>query len=138
MFFANQDSPRNQGRVYSDVGFPTQGDFSGQFQYQPFLFISEDNELVRIILVKSGRDAANCWHSLLANEYSADPWTFNEMEKKLTLERFQKEVHLARVITYICVMSTDKLKAAFIIVSKSYSIIKSLKLIKIFKTIFIK
>lgn len=58
-----------------------------------FLFISEDNELVRIILVKSGRDAAKCWHSLLTNEYSADPWTFNEMEKKLTLERFQKEVH---------------------------------------------
>ena len=47
---------------------------------------------MRIILVKSGRDAANCWHSLLSNEYSADPWTFNEMEKKLTLERFQKEV----------------------------------------------
>ena len=66
-----------------------------------FFFFSEDNELVRIILVKSGRDAANCWHSLLTNEYSADPWTFNEMEKKLTLERFQKEVHLARVITCI-------------------------------------
>lgn len=60
-----------------------------------FLFfpVSEDNELVRIILVKSGRDAANCWHSLLSNQYSADPWIFNEMEKKLTLERFQKEVH---------------------------------------------
>ena len=58
-----------------------------------FISISEDNELVRIILVKSGRDAANCWHSLLSNEYSADPWTFNEMEKKLTLERFQREVH---------------------------------------------
>lgn len=59
-----------------------------------FLFfpVSEDNELVRIILVKSGRDAANCWHSLLSNQYSADPWIFNEMEKKLTLERFQKEV----------------------------------------------
>lgn len=57
-----------------------------------FISISEDNELVRIILVKSGRDAANCWPSLLSNEYSADPWTFNEMEKKLTLERFQKEV----------------------------------------------
>ena len=64
------------------------------FYISHFLFVSEDNELVRIILVKSGRDAANCWHSLLANEYSADPWTFNEMEKKLTLERFQKEVHL--------------------------------------------
>ena len=64
------------------------------FLFVCFFFISEDNELVRIILVKSGRDAANCWHSLLINEYSADPWTFDEMEKKLTLERFQKEVHL--------------------------------------------
>lgn len=54
-------------------------------------WVLEDNELVRIILVKSGRDAANCWHSLLSNQYSADPWIFNEMEKKLTLERFQKE-----------------------------------------------
>ena len=61
--------------------------------YFLFFFVSEDNELVRIILVKSGRDAANCWHSLLSNQYSADPWIFNEMEKKLTLERFQKEVH---------------------------------------------
>nr|XP_058948737.1 nudC domain-containing protein 2-like isoform X2 [Pocillopora verrucosa] len=51
----------------------------------------EDNELVRIILVKSSRDAASGWKSLLVSEYSADPWTFNEMEKKLTLERFQKE-----------------------------------------------
>ncbi|PFX23552.1 nudC domain-containing protein 2-like [Stylophora pistillata] len=51
----------------------------------------EDNELVRIILMKSSRDAASGWKSLLVNEYSADPWTFNEMEKKLTLERFQKE-----------------------------------------------
>ena len=42
--------------------------------------------------MKSSRDAASGWKSLLANEYSADPWTFNEMEKKLTLERFQKEV----------------------------------------------
>ena len=61
--------------------------------YFLFFLVSEDNELVRIILVKSGRDAANCWHSLLSNQYSADPWIFNEMEKKLTLERFQKEVH---------------------------------------------
>ena len=58
-----------------------------------FLIVSEDNELVRIVLVKSSRDAASCWKSLLVNEYSTDPWTFSEMEKKLTLERFQKEVH---------------------------------------------
>lgn len=71
---------------------------------EPFFFlVLEDNELVRIILVKSGRDAANCWHSLLTNEYLADPWTFNEMEKKLTLERFQKEVHLAKCIEMMIV-----------------------------------
>ena len=57
-----------------------------------FDLLLEDNELVRIILVKSSRDAASGWKSLLVSEYSADPWTFNEMEKKLTLERFQKEV----------------------------------------------
>ncbi|EDO28204.1 predicted protein [Nematostella vectensis] len=51
----------------------------------------EDKKLLRIVLVKSGRDAANCWKSLLADQYLADPWVFNEMEKKLTLERFQKE-----------------------------------------------
>ena len=57
-----------------------------------FDLLLEDNELVRIILVKSSRDAASGWKSLLVSEYSADQWTFNEMEKKLTLERFQKEV----------------------------------------------
>ncbi|XP_067042297.1 nudC domain-containing protein 2-like [Acropora muricata] len=67
------------------------GDFAGTVLADECTWVLEDNELVRIILVKSGRDAANCWHSLLSNEYSADPWTFNEMEKKLTLERFQKE-----------------------------------------------
>lgn len=77
-----------------------------------FLFVSEDNELVRIILVKSGRDAANCWHSLLTNEYSADPWTFNEMEKKLTLERFQKEVHLAE-----CIVMTERKADAFTVIT---------------------
>lgn len=67
------------------------GDLFGTVLADESTWVLEDNELVRIILVKSGRDAANCWHSLLAHEYSADPWTFNEMEKKLTLERFQKE-----------------------------------------------
>ena len=46
---------------------------------------------MRIALVKSGRDASNCWKSLLTDQYVVDPWTFNEMEKKLTLERFQNE-----------------------------------------------
>ncbi|KAM4747195.1 nudC domain-containing protein 2 [Rhinophrynus dorsalis] len=51
----------------------------------------EDRKLIRIILTKSNRDAGSCWASLLEGEYSADPLVQNEMQKKLTLERFQRE-----------------------------------------------
>ncbi|XP_040841118.1 nudC domain-containing protein 2 isoform X2 [Ochotona curzoniae] len=34
---------------------------------------------------------ANCWTSLLESEYAADPWVQDQMQRKLTLERFQKE-----------------------------------------------
>ena len=54
----------------------------------------EDQEMLRIVLVKSGREASNCWPSLLEDQYPTDPFVFNEMEKKLTLERFQREVGL--------------------------------------------
>ena len=56
--------------------------------------LTEDESVVRIVLVKSERDAANCWRSLLEDSYEADPWVFQNMEKKLTLERFQREVGL--------------------------------------------
>ncbi|KAG9490848.1 hypothetical protein GDO78_006270 [Eleutherodactylus coqui] len=58
-----------------------------------FLFSAdeEDKKLIRIVLTKSNRDAGNCWPSLLEGEYSADPWVQDEMQKKLTLERFQRE-----------------------------------------------
>lgn len=48
--------------------------------------------MVRIVLTKTKRDAANCWTSLLESEYAADPWVQDQMQRKLTLERFQKEV----------------------------------------------
>ncbi|NP_001016379.1 nudC domain-containing protein 2 [Xenopus tropicalis] len=51
----------------------------------------EDRKLIRIILTKTNRDAGNCWTSLLEGDYSADPWIQDEMQKKLTLERFQRE-----------------------------------------------
>uniref|UniRef100_A0A8C5Q2W6 NudC domain-containing protein 2 n=2 Tax=Leptobrachium leishanense TaxID=445787 RepID=A0A8C5Q2W6_9ANUR len=51
----------------------------------------EDRKLIRIILTKSDRSAGNCWASLLEGEYSADPLVQDEMQKKLTLERFQRE-----------------------------------------------
>ena len=53
---------------------------------------SEDKKLLNIVLVKSQRRASECWKSLLVDQYMADPFTFMEMEKKLTLERFQSEV----------------------------------------------
>ncbi|KAG8579118.1 hypothetical protein GDO81_010723 [Engystomops pustulosus] len=56
-----------------------------------FCFIAEDKKLIRIVLTKTNRDAGNCWSSLLEGEYSADPWVQDEMQKKLTLERFQRE-----------------------------------------------
>lgn len=56
------------------------------------LWTLEDNKLLHIVLQKCERNASNCWKSLLANnEYPVDPLTFQEMEKKLTLERFQNE-----------------------------------------------
>ncbi|XP_026552117.1 nudC domain-containing protein 2 [Pseudonaja textilis] len=51
----------------------------------------EDQKLIRITLTKTNRDAANCWSSLLKNEYAADPWVQDQMQRKLTLERFQRE-----------------------------------------------
>ncbi|NXY86564.1 NUDC2 protein, partial [Alcedo cyanopectus] len=51
----------------------------------------EDRNLIRIVLMKTNRDAGNCWPSLLENDYAADPWVQDQMQRKLTLERFQRE-----------------------------------------------
>ena len=52
----------------------------------------EDNKLLRVVLVKSDRSASNCWKSLLeGGQYKCSPWVLDQMEKKLTLERFQRE-----------------------------------------------
>ncbi|XP_051514628.1 nudC domain-containing protein 2-like isoform X1 [Myxocyprinus asiaticus] len=52
----------------------------------------EDKKLIRIVLMKTNREAGNCWQSLLEGEYAADPWVQDQMQRKLTLERFQREV----------------------------------------------
>nr|XP_033784597.1 nudC domain-containing protein 2 [Geotrypetes seraphini]XP_033784604.1 nudC domain-containing protein 2 [Geotrypetes seraphini] len=51
----------------------------------------EDRKLIRIVQTKSNRDAGNCWKSLLEEEYAADLWVQDQMQRKLTLERFQRE-----------------------------------------------
>ncbi|NXX91752.1 NUDC2 protein, partial [Centropus bengalensis] len=54
----------------------------------------EDKRLIRIVLMKTNRDAGNCWTSLLEKEYAADPWVQDQMQRKLTLERFQREARI--------------------------------------------
>ena len=49
---------------------------------------------MRIVLVKSDRDASNCWDSLLAGQYGCDPFVKDKMEKYLTKERFEREASL--------------------------------------------
>ncbi|XP_071120449.1 nudC domain-containing protein 2-like isoform X1 [Mytilus edulis] len=51
----------------------------------------EDKKLIRICLPKVHSTAGNCWKSLLKSQYEADPSTFDQMEQKLTLEKFQNE-----------------------------------------------
>ncbi|NWX45470.1 NUDC2 protein, partial [Steatornis caripensis] len=60
----------------------------------------EDRKLIRIVLMKTNRDAGNCWTSLLENEYAADPWVQDQMQRKLTLERFQREARIIYLLNF--------------------------------------
>ncbi|XP_014681161.1 PREDICTED: nudC domain-containing protein 2-like [Priapulus caudatus] len=55
----------------------------------------EDRRLVRIMLAKCPNvkesTVKTCWRSLLKDCYEADPFTYDKMEQKLTLQRFQLE-----------------------------------------------
>ena len=56
------------------------------------LYYLEDQQLVRVALVKSNREAKNCWKSLLKEQFEMDPWTLMQTEKKMALEKFQRQV----------------------------------------------
>ncbi|KAF6281094.1 NudC domain containing 2 [Rhinolophus ferrumequinum] len=73
----------------------------------------EDRKMVRIVLTKTKRDAANCWTSLLESEYAADPWVQDQMQRKLTLERFQKEDWNFKLYENFDVYSLEELLACF-------------------------
>ncbi|CAK8690683.1 nudC domain-containing protein 2-like [Clavelina lepadiformis] len=50
----------------------------------------EDNKLVRILLTKSLRKEGACWKSLFADgRFAPDEWTFDQMQRKVTLEKYQ-------------------------------------------------
>lgn len=51
----------------------------------------EDKKFIRICLSKAHNTASHCWPSLLKDQYKVDPHTYDEMQKKLTLQRFQFE-----------------------------------------------
>ena len=51
----------------------------------------EDRKMIHIVFTKMRRDAKNCWTYLLEYEYTAHPWVQDQMQRKLTLGRFQKE-----------------------------------------------
>ena len=57
-------------------------------------FNTEDKKLLRICLPKALSGADRCWKSLLKGQYTVDPLTFDKMEQKLTLQRYQYEVRL--------------------------------------------
>jgi len=51
----------------------------------------EDKTRVSICLSKAISTASHCWPSLMVDLYPADPVTLDEMQKKLTLQKFQME-----------------------------------------------
>ena len=51
--------------------------------------------MLQVVLVKSAREASNAWPSLLEGQFEANAHELDEMQKKLTLERFQREVRWA-------------------------------------------
>ena len=62
----------------------------------------EDKRVLRLCMSKSLATADHCWKSLLTDRYPADPFTYDEMQKKLTLQRFQMEVCVC-VCMCVCV-----------------------------------
>ncbi|XP_035681420.1 nudC domain-containing protein 2-like isoform X1 [Branchiostoma floridae] len=67
------------------------GTVAGNVVTDDFLWTVEDNKLLRIVITKSDRTGRDCWQSLLQGQYPADPQVYDDMEKKLTMERVQRE-----------------------------------------------
>eukprot|EP00117_Sycon_ciliatum_P045406 scpid58875/ scgid3270/ NudC domain-containing protein 2 len=68
-----------------------QGELFARVVTDDCVWTVEDGSLLQIMLSKSSRHPSDCWKSLLKHQYPADSLTFDEMEKKMTLERFQNE-----------------------------------------------
>ncbi|XP_065842961.1 nudC domain-containing protein 2-like [Oscarella lobularis] len=51
----------------------------------------EDQRLVRLTLVKSSRHVKTCWEALLKDQYALDAITLQNMQKKMALEKYQRQ-----------------------------------------------
>ena len=67
------------------------GDLTATVRADESIWTLEDKKTINLCLLKSLCGANRCWKSLLDGQYEADPFTFDQMEKKLTLQRFQYE-----------------------------------------------
>jgi len=56
--------------------------------------------MVRICLVKADKTAGSCWLSLLTDQFAVDPFVADQMQQKLTLQRFQLEVSVCCLVTW--------------------------------------
>lgn len=67
------------------------GDFPSTVKSDEAVWTIEDKKFMRICLPKVLTTADQCWKSLLIGQYEVDPYTYDQMEKKLTLQRYQFE-----------------------------------------------
>lgn len=67
------------------------GELHKTVQADDSVWTLEDGRLVRICLVKADKTAGSCWLSLLTDQFVADPFVADQMQQKLTLQRFQLE-----------------------------------------------
>ncbi|XP_064608935.1 uncharacterized protein LOC135473068 isoform X2 [Liolophura sinensis] len=68
-----------------------EGEFPEPVHSDDVIWTLEDRKAISICIPKSLATADHCWKSLLVDQYAADPFVYNEMQKKLTLQKFQLE-----------------------------------------------
>lgn len=68
-----------------------EGELSATIKQDDSVWTIEDKKFLRICLCKVLTTADQCWKSLLKGLYEADQYTYDQMEKKLTLQRYQYE-----------------------------------------------
>ncbi|XP_052283051.1 nudC domain-containing protein 2-like isoform X2 [Dreissena polymorpha] len=67
------------------------GDLTSIIKAEDSVWTIEDKKLLRLCLPKAKTTADQCWVSLLKGQFGADHWTLDQMQKKLTLQRYQFE-----------------------------------------------